>query len=314
MRRITNDLDNYRFISLTSDTSTLAAVRSDRQANIWVAPANDTTNVKQVTFKNYDGDNDQGISWTSENRIVYATAASGKSQIWVMDQDGSSQRQLTDGSSSNYMPAVTPDGRKIVFVSDRGGGMPHLWQMDIDGGNPKQLTSGSVEFLPQVSPDGKWITYHSYTQGKSTLWKISVDGGDPVLLTDKVMDTYSPVSPDGKLVACLYLDEHDGKKDWKTAMLPLSGGPPTKLFDVSPFPPRFAPFSWSADGNTLQYLDTKNGVSNLWSLNLQTGNTTQLTNYSSDRAFYFDWSNDGARLAIARGRLSQDVVLIRDLP
>jgi Tol biopolymer transport system component len=313
VRRITNDLDNYRYLSLTSDSSTLAAVRIDRQSNIWVAPANDTGNPKQITFKNYDADNDQGLAWTSGGRIVYATAASGQSEIWIMDQDGSNQRQLTDESSANSMPAVTPDGRKIIFVSGRGGPVPHLWQMDIDGGNQKQLTSGAMEFLPQVSPDGKWVTYHSYIQGKTTLWKISIEGGEPVLLIDKVLDGYSPVSPDGKLVACLYLDETDGKKNWKITVLPFAGGAPVKLFDVRPSPLSFAPFTWSSDGKELNYLDKQNGVSNIWSLNLETGSTKQVTNFASDRAFYFDWSKDGKRLAVARGNVNQDVVLISDL-
>jgi len=312
VRRITNDINNYRFISLTSDSSMLAAVQIDRQSNIWVAPVGDTGNAKQITFKNYDGDNDQGLSWTVGGQLVYATRAGGKSEIWIMDEDGSNQRKLTDDSSSNYMPAVTPDGRYIIFVSDRGGGKPHLWRMDIDGGNPKQLTNGPIEFLPQISPDGKWVVYHSYTSGVTTLWRTPVDGGESVLLTDRVLDTYSSVSPDGKFVSCLYLDEHDGKKDWKIAVVPFEGGPPVKLFDVRPSPISFAPLPWTNDGKSLMYLDKKNGISNIMQLTIESGESRQMTNFTSDRIFYFDWSIDGKRLAIARGKVNQDVVLISD--
>ena len=313
VRRITNDTDNYRFISLTSDSATVAAVRIDRQSNIWVAPAGDTRNAKQITFTNYDADNDQGLSWTPTGQIVYASKASGKSEIWIVDEDGRGQRQLTDDSSSNYMPTVTPDGRYIIFVSTRGGGMPHLWKMDVDGGNPRQLTNGPIEFLPQISPDGKWIVYHSYTSGVTTLWRMPVDGGEPMFLTDKVLDTYSSVSPDGKFVSCLYLHENDGKKNWKIAIVPFDGGPPVKLFDVRPSPISFAPLPWTGDGNSLMYLDRKNGVSNIMQLTIESGESRQMTNFTSDRIFYFDWSRDGKRLAIARGRVNEDVVLISDL-
>jgi Tol biopolymer transport system component/DNA-binding winged helix-turn-helix (wHTH) protein len=313
VRRITNDTDNYRFISLTSDSAKLAAVRIDRQSNIWVAQAGDTGNAKQITFTNYDADNDQGLSWTPQGQIVYASKASGKSEIWIVDEDRRNQRQLTDDSSANYMPAVTPDGRHIIFASTRGGGMPHLWKMDVDGGNPRQLTNGPIEFLPQVSPDGKWIVYHSYTSGVTTVWRMPVDGGDPTLLTDKVLDTYSSVSPDGKFVSCLYLDESDGKKNWKIAVVPFEGGQPVKLFDVRPSPISFAPLPWSRDGNSLMYLDRKNGVSNIMQITIKSGESRQMTNFTSDQIFYFDWSRDDKQLAIARGKVNQDVVLISDL-
>jgi Tol biopolymer transport system component/DNA-binding winged helix-turn-helix (wHTH) protein len=311
-RRITNDVNNYRSLSLTSDSYTIAAVQSDRQSNIWIAPAGRASGAKQVTFKNYDADNDQGLSWTPEGRIVYATRANDKSEIWITDQEGN-QRQLTDDSSSNYMPAVTPDGHYIIFVSTRGGVMSHLWKMEIDGSNAKQLTNGPIEFLPQVSPDGKWVVYHSYTAGTATLWRMPIDGGEPVLLSDKVLDTYSSVSPDGEFISCLYLDEHDGKKDWKIAIVPFQGGPPVKLFDVRPFPISFAPLPWTSDGKALMYLEKKNGVSNIMQLTIETGESRQMTNFTSDRIFYFGSSMDGKQLAISRGKVNQDVVLIHDV-
>lgn len=311
-RRITNDVNNYRSLSATSDSSIIAAVQTDRQSNIWVAPSGDASGLNQVTFKNYDADNDQGLSWTPDGQIVYATRANSKSEIWVTDQEGN-QRQLTDDSSSNYMPTVTPDGRYIIFVSTRGGMMPHLWKMEIDGSNAKQLTNGPIEFLPQISPDGRWVVYHSYTTGATTLWRIPIDGGEPLFLTDKVLDTYSSVSPDGKFISCLYLDEHDGKKGWKIAIVPFDGGPPVKLFDVRPSPVSFAPLPWTSDGKALMYLNRKNGVSNIMRLTIESGESRQITNFTSDRIFYFDWSRDGKQLAISRGKVNQDVVLIHNV-
>jgi Tol biopolymer transport system component len=185
--------------------------------------------------------------------------------------------------------------------------------MDVDGGNPKQLTNGPIEFLPQVSPDGKWIVYHSYPSGVTAVWRMPIDGGEPTLLTDKVLDGYSSVSPDGKFVSCLYLDESDGKKNWKIAIVPFDGGPPAKLFDVRPSPTSFAPLPWTSDGNSLMYLDGKNGVSNIMQLTIKSGESRQLTNFTSDRIFYFDRSRDDKQLAFARGKVNQDVVLISDL-
>ena len=312
-RRVTNDLNDYVSLSLTSDSSTLAAIRADRESNIWSSVGPDGTGIFQITSNNYDADNDQGLAWTPENKIVYASKAAGKHALWVMDQDGGNRRQLTDYSSSSTMPAVTPDGSHIVFVSDRGpGGKLNLWKMEIDGSNPRQLTSGPLEFLPQISPDGKWIVYHSYTAGEATIGKIPIDGGEPALLVDHVLDTYSPVSPDGRFVACVYLDERGNSKNWKIAIVPFSGGAPIKLFDARPSPLRFAPLRWTRDGKNLAYLDRTNGVSNVWLLNLQNGEAKQMTNFGSNSAWYFDWHKDG-RLAISRGKTVQDVVLISNV-
>jgi hypothetical protein len=84
------------------------------------------------------------------------------------------------------------------------------------------------------------------------------------------------------------------------------------VFDVRPSPLSFAAFHWTSDGKALEYLDKKNGISNLWLLDLQTGATRQMTNFTSDRIFYFNWSNDGKQLAIGRGKVNEDVVLISD--
>ena len=311
--RITTDANDYRFPSLTSDSSKLTAIRTDRQSNIFASPPNNVNATTQITFGNYDGDNDQGLAWTPDGRIVYASGSNGKFAIWIMDQDGANRRQLTDNVGSDTMPAVTPDGKYIIFVSDRGtGGHMHLWKMEIDGSSPKQLTNGPIEFLPRVSPDGRWIVYHSYTSGNTTLWKIPIDGGEAVFLLDKVLDTYSPVSPDGKSIACVFLDERDGSESWKIAIAPFAGGPPTKIFDVRPSPLLFAPFQWTSDGKNLAYLSRENGVSNVSFLNVKTGVTQQVTTFGSGSAWYFDWSKDG-RLAISRGKTTQDVILISDV-
>jgi Tol biopolymer transport system component len=211
------------------------------------------------------------------------------------------------------MPIVTPDGRKIVYCSDGPDKMPHIWIMDIDGGNPKQITDGPIEFLPGISPDGKWIVYHTYISGVTSLYKIPIEGGHPVFLLDKLMDTYSPVSPDGKFVACVWLDNHDGKQSWKLAIAPFEGGPVVKGFDIEPSPIRFASLAWASDGKQVMYLAKENGVSNIYQVAIETGKTTKLTNFTSGRIFHFAWSRDGRQLAIARGDVKQDVILISDI-
>ncbi len=302
-RRITNDLNTYMTLSVTADSGTLATVQSSRVSNIWVAPGLDAERSQQIMNESGWG---YGLAWTPDGRIVYSSNASGKQDIWIVNADGTGQKQLTDTSGLNLYPAVSPDGRTIVFVSDRVDSGTHIWKMDINGGNLKQLTNGMHEHFPQFSPDGKWVIYTSASEGKPTVWKISIDGGEPVRLTNKY-SKLPVVSPDGKLIACYYWEEKPDSP-FGISLVPFDGGAPVKTIDNLPA----AAVRWASDGRALIYNETRGGVSNLWSQAIDGGQPKKLTEWKSERIFDFAFSPDGKRLALARGVVTNDVILISD--
>lgn len=304
-RRLTTDLNNYTSVSLTADSSRLVAVQSQRAANIWVVPLGDASRAPQITRGVGQRDGWSGLAWTTDGKIIYASQTSGNDDLWIMSQDGSNQRQLTANARMNAQPAVSQDGRYFVFTSDRAG-TSNIWRMDADGSNSKQLTSGSGENLAQCSPDGKWVLYTLLGTGKPTLWRVSMNGGAPQQLTDRF--TSSPViSPDGKLVACFYREDQPNSAS-KIALLPFEGGEPIRLFDVPTSIGRL--LRWTPDGRALTYILTASGVSDVWSQPIDGGAPKQLTNFKTDQIFWFDWSRDGKQLAVARGSVASDVVLI----
>jgi Tol biopolymer transport system component len=69
---------------------------------------------------------------------------------------------------------------------------------------------------------------------------------------------------------------------------------------------------WAPDGRSLVVVKESENVSNLWTLPLDGGRPRQLTDWKSDRIFWFDWSRDGRQLAVARGDTFHDVMLISD--
>ena len=79
------------------------------------------------------------------------------SEIWIMDVSGGQPQRMTSGRHNDSSPTVSPDGTRILFVSDRSESS-QLWSMPIDGGDPSQLTDfpGGVS-APRWSPDGRWI-------------------------------------------------------------------------------------------------------------------------------------------------------------
>lgn len=307
IRRVTTDLSNYRSMSLTSDSKNLVAVQSDIRPYVWVAPDADAARAQQITSGPGTGNDYWGFSWTPDDKIVYVSTLSGNQDIWIMNSDGSEQKQLTFDGHSDFDPAVSPDGRYIAFASERSGNTK-IWRMDIDGGNPKQLTAGTVaDFLPTYSPDGRWVVYTSGGTPNPSLWKVPADGGEPSQLTRRY-STWPAISPDGRLIACWHADERTGSIG--LAVVPAGGGAPTKLFDISPTVNTWAEIRWTSDGRALTYIDARDGAGNIWSQSLDGGPPRQLTNFKADRVFRFDRSRDGKRLVFSHGVETNDVVLI----
>ncbi len=312
VRRITNDLNDYRSMSLTADSRALVTVQSETTGNLWVAPNGDAASARKITSSNRDG---IGISWTPDGRIVYGSAVNGKPDIWIANADGSNQKQLTTDPGVDNFPTVTSDGRYILFESNRGdaSGRSHIWRMDIDGGQPKQLTNGFVEFSPSCSPDASWVVYVAGSPGQQILQKIPIDGGEPVRLTEPgLIFEVAFVSPDGKLIDCI-INDLDARK-YRLAIMPSEGGQMIKFFDV----PRSVALNatgvyWSPDSRALVYIDTRDGVSNLWAQPVDGGQPKQLTDVKSDLIFDFAWSRDGKQLALVRGTRTNDAVLVNDL-
>ncbi|MDQ3817081.1 MAG: protein kinase [Acidobacteriota bacterium] len=308
--RITNDLNNYKGMSLTMDSNRLVTVQSETVSNIWLIPNGETGRAMQITVGPEKRDGQNGLAWTPDGKIVYTSKVSGSDDIWIMNGDGSGQKQLTTNSRINVHPSVSFDGRYIIFTSDQAG-TSNIWRMDMDGGNQKQLTSGSGEDHAQSSPDGKWVIYTLLGAGQPTLWRVSMQGGAPQQLTDKY-SIWPSVSPDGQSIACLYRDDQPNSP-LKIAIFPFEGGQPRQIFDAPVSAGavyRLTPTRWTPDGRALTYVVTTGGVSNLWSQPSAGGASKQLTNFKSDRIFWFDLSRDGRQLLAARGTRTSDVVLI----
>ena len=306
-RKITNDLNNYSRVSLTADSSVMVTVQSDSTSNVWVAPQGDAGRAKLISSGKYDGA--QGVTWMPGGKIVFTSRESGPTDLWSMEQDGKNKKQLTSQARFNYYPSATSDGRYIIFSSTRTGAARSIWRMDTDGGNLKQLTTGPGDVFPQSSPDSRWVVFHSSRSGQFSIWKISIDGGEPVRVTDRL--TLNPtVSPDGSLIACFHREDQPNAP-FKVAIIPFAGGDPVKVLDIPTSVHGPAGLRWTPDGRALTFVDTINGVSNIWSLPLDGGKPVQLTDFKTDQIFWFDFSRDGKQLAVSRGTQTSDVILIR---
>jgi len=108
-----------------------------------------------------------GLSAAEPQReiIVSHTDEKNTLQLYHIKEDGSWRRKLTDSKHGCMMPAVSPDGTKIVYVQQGEHGMA-LWMSSIDGKNPKALTESGRHLIPSWVPDSKHIVWMSFKQGK----------------------------------------------------------------------------------------------------------------------------------------------------
>jgi len=303
-RKITNDLDGYSSISATADGEVLAAVQTHEKISISVAGAQ-TYAANATEIFSEVGAGSERVGWTPDGRILFSSRASGNWDIWSMNKDGSGAKQLTLDPHNDLFPSVSPDGRSVFFASDRAG-VFNIWRMDADGNQATQLTQGGMQTLPEVTADGEWVVYTENLLVEPRVWKVPAEGGQPQRLTASL--TNRPIgSPDGKQIAYVYLDE----KSWGIAVRPLATGEPLSKY---PFPATVSSrvFRWSPDGQSLAYIATQNGASNLWLQPLDGKPPKQLTNFRSGELMSFDWSRDGQWCAYMHHTATRDVVLLKD--
>ncbi|HXF95087.1 MAG TPA: amidohydrolase family protein, partial [Gemmatimonadales bacterium] len=100
--------------------------------------------------------------------------------LYTLPIAGGQARRLTQGLAHDMQPRFSPDGRQIVFVSDRSGD-DNLWLLSLEGGEPRPLTTGEdVTYLsPEWTPDGTYVVASraGFIGGLEKLWIFHVQGG-----------------------------------------------------------------------------------------------------------------------------------------
>ncbi|MEL6809990.1 MAG: amidohydrolase family protein [Bacteroidota bacterium] len=128
--------------------------------------------------------------------------------IYTLPISGGTAKAIRTGIPFEIQPRFSPDGKKISFTSDAGGG-DNIWTMNLDGSNPKQVTKEDFRLLNNAvwTPDGNYlIARKHFTSGRSLgageMWQYHISGGSGLQITKRKndqQDVNEPfLSPDGK--------------------------------------------------------------------------------------------------------------------
>lgn len=154
--------------------------------------------------------------------FIMRVSNNGTSDLFHMNMDGKLIKQLTKGPNGamNVEPAISPDGRRVAFSSDRTGA-PMIWVMNVDGTGLERLThAGKYNSSPSWSPDGSKIVFAGQDTSKFDIFTIDMTGpskGKLTRLTSAKMENgagwsnneFPSFSPDGRHV--LFMSNRTGK-------------------------------------------------------------------------------------------------------
>ena len=208
-------------------------------------------------------------------KIAFTSLRDGNSDIYVMDGDGRNQRRVTENPARDRLPAWSPDGKKIAFVSNRNNvnkDHKQIWVIDADGANPIRLTNGLVDTYPDWSPDGTKIVYdahlvpeeHNLAPGGIAV--MDADGNNKRLVKKNARGLHPTWSPDGKRIAFI------SGVDVINHVFVMDADGRNRMQLTHDFVRKRLP-SWSHDGKRIAY----SGDNVIWVVDSDGENPRQLT-------------------------------------
>ena len=210
-------------------------------------------------------------AWSPDGkRIAHVKLDVSSSELWLMDGDGASSRQLTNNTNTvvafnnwAFRPTWWPDGSYLLYLSEERTNDLMLWQITLDGKTHKPfLTMPDLEGgldMPSVAPDGKRLALVSYRGpgGRSQVWTYALPSGPWRQLTEAPDGAYDPQwSPDGTRIA--FALRTGGRND--VYVMAADGSNPLPVTRTGS---ARAP-CWSPDGQQLAYISSETGGFELW--------------------------------------------------
>lgn len=247
-----------------------------------------------------------GILSPDGTRLAFVRTVAGKAAIFVANPDGSNARQLSHGVWDNN-PIWSPDGKWIAYQAEDP--QFDIMVVSADSGAPRQLTSGPATDAPRNwLPDGSAVIFGRTGDGDDQTLVVPLDGGPVRRLAAEVKgNQHANLAPDGVKIG---YDVHAGGGEATVWVQDSAGAAPRQLTTEN-LENINAAYLWSPDSRYIAYLSRRTGTSDIWIVDVTTGEQRQLTNDIRDDNTP-RWSPDGRWMAFISDRGGQtDLWLMR---
>ena len=241
-------------------------------------------------------------------QIAFVSDRDGNPEISVMDADGRNQRRLTNTPPADWNPSWSPDGTRIVFVSEREGNFAgkrsQIYVIDADGKNLRKLSRNPfAEWDPAWSPDGTRIAFTSNVDFHNHIYVMdAADGRNLRRIGQHEQVGWDPSwSPDGERIAFTSWSNLDfpGLGNWEIYVMDANGSNQQRLTEN---PGHESDPSWSPDGERIAFVSTGDWRNYEISVMDADGKNQRRLTRNPARDWHPSWSPDGERIAFASNR------------
>ena len=196
----------------------------------------------------------------AQDTVLLSIEENGHAHLFFYIPQQMPLTRLTSGNWDDIDPALSPDGTKAAFASNRDGTWD-LYILDLGSGVTSRVTnSPAYESAPSWSPDNQWLACEIYQNENLEIAIVSLTDGEqePILLTNEPSSDHSPAwAPDGRHVA--FVSNRDGDSDIWLANLDKTGEERYTNLSRTPSSAESHPV-WTRDGNKLAWASTAQNI------------------------------------------------------
>jgi len=271
----------------------------------------DSTGVRQISNEDMGP---QTLAWTADGKRVLLTNPR-TNQLLEMDMENGTQAPLVFTQDGSH-PAVPRSGGRLAYT--RGLENVDIWGTRLDAKGAEQqrmlVSSTRTQRGPDISPDGKRITFESDRTGVQEVWVADMDGSNPVQLThfNNPLTGSPRWSPNGHLIA------FDSRVDGEAAVYVVDpdGGAPRRL---SPKVKGDSTPTWSRDGKWIYVTSQEREGVDIYKILLEGGTATPIAKATilsgnvqeseDGRWLYYAKGDEGAEIRVVSSNGGEDHAL-----
>jgi TolB protein len=231
-RQLTRDVRNDYSASWSPDGKWIAFLSDrGRQTDVWVVPSAGGDEIRLTDTRAIET---APLQWQRGTSSLSFITGTQQSEVWALNvADGTETRLTPDTVRADFFN-ISPDGKQLDVVLNRGPGVHELVVMPVAGGAMRSVVSGAKLILrPWWSPDGSKIVFESDRGGSQDVWVVDAAGGPPRQLVNwPGYEANAVWSGDGSMV--YFSSDRDSKLGdiWKVSP---NGGEPLRVTDDGGF-------------------------------------------------------------------------------